>query len=79
MRMREQAEGPRPVPVKMADQVAAAIRRLLGGQVSELRVVASGGGLVLQGRSRTHHAKQLAQHAAAEMSGLMIVANEIKV
>ena len=39
----------------------------------------TGGGLLLQGRSRTHHAKQLAQHAAAEMSGVMIVANEIKV
>jgi len=34
---------------------------------------------VLQGRTRTYHAKQLAQHAVMEITELPILANEIRV
>jgi hypothetical protein len=35
--------------------------------------------VVLQGRASTYHAKQLAQHAAMEILGQPIVANDIEV
>jgi osmotically-inducible protein OsmY len=69
----------RGIPAEIAAQVEAQIRSRLGGQVSDLRAVVRGDGLALQGRSRTHHAKQLAQHVAMETTELPIVANEIRV
>ena len=45
------------------ERVEAAIRDRVGSRASEVRVTVRGGGLVLQGRSRTHHARQLAQQA----------------
>jgi hypothetical protein len=36
-------------------------------------------GIILQGRTGTYHAKQIAQHAAMELADLPIVANEIEV
>jgi uncharacterized protein YcaQ len=61
------------------ERVEAHVQRRLGGQVNDLRVVVRGEGLVLQGRTRTYHAKQLAQHAVMEITGLPILANEIQV
>jgi hypothetical protein len=55
-------------------------RRLLGrAWVRGFRVLVQEQGLVLQGRASTYYAKQLAQHAAMEISGLPILANEIEV
>jgi hypothetical protein len=63
-----------------ADQVEALIqRRLLGRAIHRLRVLIQEQGLILQGRAPTYYAKQLAQHAAMEVSGLPILANEIEV
>ena len=53
--------------------------RRLGNRVRDLRVVVLPAGIILQGRSATYHAKQLAQHAAMELAELPIVANEIEV
>ncbi len=69
----------RGIPVEIAVQVEAQIRRRLGGQVSDLRVVVRGDGLALQGQARTQYARQLAQHIAMEATALPIVANEIRV
>lgn len=55
------------------------IERRLGNQVRDLRVVARPTGLILQGRTATYHAKQLAQHAVMEMATLPILSNEIEV
>jgi hypothetical protein len=55
------------------------VQRRLGSRVRDLRIVIRHGGLILQGRAATYHAKQLAQHAAMEMSGLPILANDIDV
>jgi hypothetical protein len=66
-------------PAAIVAQVEAQIRVRLGGQVSDLRVVVRGDGMALQGHSRTHHAKQLAQHVAMEATELPILANEIQV
>jgi hypothetical protein len=64
-----------------ADQLEALIeRRLLGRvRVRGFRVLVQEQGLILQGWAGTFYAKQLAQHAAMEVSGLPILANEIEV
>lgn len=55
-------------------------RRLLGrAWVRGFRVLVHEQGLVLQGCAPTFYAKQLAQHAAMEVGGLPILANEIEV
>lgn len=53
--------------------------RRLGNRVRDLRVVLRDGGLILLGRAPTYHAKQLAQHAAMELSDKPILANDIEV
>ena len=67
------------VPAGIVEQIEAQIQRRLGGQVSNLGVVMRGDGLALQGRSRTHSARQLAQPVAMETTKLPILADEIRV
>lgn len=64
-----------------ADQLEARIQRHLLSRIriSGFRVEIHEQGLVLQGFAPTFYAKQLAQHAAMEVSGLPILANEIEV
>lgn len=64
-----------------ADQLEAFIQRHLLGRVRvrRFRVLVQEQGLVLQGCAPTYYAKQLAQHAAMEVSKLPILANEIEV
>jgi hypothetical protein len=61
------------------EHLESLIERRLGNQVRDLRVVARPTGLILQGRTATYHAKQLAQHAAMELATLPILSNEIEV
>lgn len=51
----------------------------LGTRIRELRLVFQQSGLILRGRSETYHAKQVAQHAAMELTDVPILANEIEV
>jgi hypothetical protein len=44
-----------------------------------LRVLVRHDGVILQGRTSTYHAKQLAQHAAMELGDVRILSNEIEV
>ena len=55
------------------------LQRRVGGRVRNLRIVFRSGGIILQGRATTYHAKQLAQHAAMELAELPILANDIEV
>jgi hypothetical protein len=55
------------------------LQRRVGGRVRNLRIVFRSGGIILQGRATTYHAKQLAQHAAMELARMQILANEIEV
>ncbi len=57
----------------------AQVRHRLSGQVLDIRLVVSGNGLVLQGRSRTYYAKQLAQQVVMDATAIPIIANEIEV
>ena len=70
---------PKNLAVGLSEQLASHLRRRLGGQASEFRVAIREGGLVLQGRARTHHAKQIALQAVVEITELPILANEIRV
>jgi hypothetical protein len=63
----------------IVEQIESQINRRLGGQVNDLRVIVQGEGLMLQGRARTYHAKQLALQAAREITERPILANEIRV
>lgn len=64
-----------------ADQLEALIERHLLGcvRVRDFRVLVQEQGLVLEGCASTYYAKQLAQHAATEVSGLPVLANRIEV
>ena len=55
------------------------LHRRLGNRVRDLRVIVLPDGVILQGRTATYHAKQLAQHVAMEVAEVSIVANEIEV
>jgi hypothetical protein len=61
------------------DLAEAHILSRLGGRVRNLEVLFREQGLVLRGHAATYHAKQLAQHAAMEVTGLLVLANEIEV
>ena len=68
-----------PPPRTEDSQLTDLIIRRLGNRVRDLRVLRQGGGLVIQGRSTTYYAKQLAQHAAMELDNEPILANDIEV
>lgn len=68
-----------PTSMALADQVQNHVLHRLSGRLRGLQVIVLGQGLILQGQARTYYVKQLAQHVAAEMSGLAVVANQIEV
>jgi hypothetical protein len=55
------------------------LQRQLGNRIRNLRVRLFARGVILEGRTTTYHAKQLAQHAAMEHAGAPILANDIEV
>ena len=61
------------------DQLEARLLTRSGRQIRNLRIQFEDAGLVLHGHATTYYAKQLAQHAATEITGLLVIANEIKV
>ena len=66
-------------PIMREEQLESLMQRRLGNRIRGLRVQIYAGGLIIRGRAPTYHAKQLAQHAAMELSTLPIVANDIEV
>lgn len=63
----------------VAEQLESVLRSRLSGRVPELQVECQTAGVVLRGWTRTYFAKQLAQQAAIEASGVSILANDIEV
>jgi hypothetical protein len=61
------------------EQLDVLVLRRLGGRVRDLRLIVRPGGVILQGRAATYHVKQLAQHAAMELTHLPVLANDIEV
>jgi hypothetical protein len=61
------------------ERLESLMQRRLGNRIRGLRVYLQPQGVILQGRTATYHAKQLAQHAAMELANAPILANEIEV
>ncbi len=61
------------------ERLESLLQRRMGNRIRHLRVRIHEGGVVLEGRAPTYHAKQLAQHAAMELGNLPILANDIEV
>jgi hypothetical protein len=61
------------------ERLESLLIRRLGSRVRDLRVIMLSDGLILQGRTSTYHAKQLAQHTVMEVASTPILANEIEV
>jgi len=54
---------------ELAERIEGYIERRASGRIRDLRVVCSEDAIILQGRSRTYHAKQLAQQAVLDLTG----------
>ena len=64
----------------LAEQIEGHIERKASGRIRDLHVVCSGESIILKGRSRTYHAKQLAQQAVLDMTdGCTSLTNQIVV
>ncbi len=68
-----------PISSPQEEHLETLMQRRLGNRIRDLRVVIRPEGVILQGRTATYHAKQLAQHAAMELGKLPILANAIEV
>ena len=68
-------------PPAETDSIEQLVRQWLAGRahVHELRVIVEEEGVVLEGRTTSYYAKQLAQHAALAVSRLPLRANRIEV
>ena len=60
--------GPEPSPSGLAERIAGQIVRRASGRIRDLRVICEAGYVIIQGRSRTYHAKQLALQAAIDLT-----------
>jgi hypothetical protein len=65
---------------ELAERIEGHIERRASGRIRDLHVVCSDGMIILMGRSRTYHAKQLAQEAVLDLTeGQPALANQIVV
>ncbi len=64
----------------LAERIEGCIERMASGRIRDLHVVCSDDEIILQGRSRTYHAKQLAQQAVLDLTdGFPLLTNQIVV
>ena len=67
-------------PEELAQFIEGHVNRVAYGRIRDLHVVYSEDRIVLQGRSRTYHAKQLAHQAVLDLTdGHPLLANQIVV
>jgi len=72
--------GPLQVGADLAERIQGYIERKACGRIRDLQVVCLDDLIILQGRSRTYHAKQLAQEAVLDLTrGKPLLANQIVV
>ena len=80
---RREAPGfsPGQSPRQFAEQLEGYIaERRASGRIRDLHVVCLEDAIILQGRSRTYHAKQLAQQAVLDITdGSTLLTNQIEV
>lgn len=64
----------------LAERLEGYIEQKASGRIRDLHVVCSDDMIILQGRSRTYHAKQLAQQAVLDLTdGHALLTNQIVV
>jgi len=64
----------------LAERLEGYIEQKASGRIRDLHVVCSDDMIILQGRSRTYHAKQLAQQAVLDLTdGHTLLTNQIVV
>jgi hypothetical protein len=64
----------------LAGRIEGYIERKACGRIRDLHVVCSENRIILRGRTRTYHAKQLAQEAVLDMTdGSSVLTNQIVV
>jgi hypothetical protein len=64
----------------LAERLEGYIELKASGRIRDLHVVCSNDTIILQGRSRTYHAKQLAQQAVLDLTdGHAVLTNQIVV
>jgi hypothetical protein len=69
-----------PVVDDLALRIEGSIERRACGRIRDLHVVMSENRIILQGHTRTNHAKQLAQEAALDLAEVgSILTNQIVV
>lgn len=69
-----------PPLTALVERLEGYIEQRACGRIRDLHVVCNGSQITLEGRSRTYHAKQLAQEAALDLTdGRMALANHITV
>jgi hypothetical protein len=67
-------------PRELAQYIEGHVNRVANGRIRDLHVVYSDERIVLQGLSRTYHAKQLAHQAVLDLTdGHPLLANQIVV
>jgi hypothetical protein len=67
-------------PQELAQFIEGHVNRVANGRIRDLHVVYSEDRIILQGRSRTYHAKQLAHQAVLDLTdGHPLLANQIVV
>src|SRR4051794_6408980 len=65
---------------ELAQFIEGHVNRVANGRIRDLHVVYSDERIILQGRSRTYHAKQLAHQAVLDLTdGFPLLANQIVV
>ncbi len=65
---------------ELAERIEGQIERRASGRIRDLHVVCSDDLIILMGRSRTYHAKQLAQQVVLDLTdGFPALANQIVV
>lgn len=69
-----------PGATGLAERIEGQIERRASGRIRDLRVVCEPGQITIQGRSRTHHARQLALQAVLDLTdGRATLADQIVV
>lgn len=68
-----------PVADELASRIAHRIAGRAGGRIRDLRVECTEDTIILQGRSRTQHDKQIAHEAVLDIAGDRSLSNRIQV
>ena len=64
---------------RLAESIERLVQRRTGGKIQGLKVEVQREGIRLQGRCPTFYCKQLAQHAAMDLTPDRVLTNEIEV